>query len=127
MKNFFSLTLKLIVLGCVVVGAGLIYNSMNEKAVNSEPKNVKAAALKKTLAKYSKPQRVEINKMTERLSSDVEEIKKLQVGLDPNSKFYISINLFTDESDPEAPLIAQINFFDIASGNKIKEENANLE
>lgn len=128
MKNIFNLIAKLIVLGCIVVGSGLIYNSfMAKDAEKSVAQNSKAVALKNYLVKFKKPKRIEINNLTERLAKDVEDIKKINVSLDPQSKFYISITLFTDENDQQAPLIAQVSFMDLESENKIKEENINLD
>lgn len=128
MKAILTSLAKLIILFCVVVGAGLIYKSQEDKkAVQDSYTNKKALALKKHLLTYNKPQRVEISNLTKRLEKDVEEIKQMKVSLDPNSPFYIAIDFFTDENDPEAPLIASIKFIEIATENKIKEDNINLD
>ena len=128
MNNAFSLIIKLIALGCIFAGSGLIYNGFSvENAQKKVALNSKAASLKAYLGKFKKPQRVEINNTTERLAKDAEDIKKINVSLDQGSKFYISITLFTDENDQQAPLIAQVSFMDLESDNKIKEENINLE
>jgi len=121
---------KLIVVLCVVAGGYVLYTSQNEKgsAVEEEAvTNPKAAALKTFLVKYKKPLRVEVTSLTERFKDDAEEIKKLKLPLDPKSTYYIAINLFTDETDSQAPLVAQIKFMDIATENKLSEENINLE
>ncbi len=120
--------MKLIVLVFVVFGAYLVYTSDSEKKAAQESyTNKKALALKKYLIKFNKPQRVEVTSLTQRMQSDATEVKKVTVALDQNSNFYISIDLFTDENDPSAPLIAQVKFFDIATQNKLKEENIDLE
>jgi hypothetical protein len=127
MKNLISGILKLAVALCVVVSAALLYSSFEEKKSEPEITNPKAQELKSFLMKYHKPVRIEVTSLTQRYSSDAEEIKKLKLPTDPKSKFYISINLFTDETDSQAPLVAQIKFMDVATENKLSEENINLE
>ena len=128
MRALITGLMKLIVLVFVVFGAYLIYTSQSEKAaVQQSYTNKKALAFKKFLIKFQKPQRIEINNLTKRMASDVEEVKKVTAALDPNSNFYMSIDLFTDENDPDAPLVAQVKFFDIATQNKMREVNVNLE
>lgn len=128
MSKIFQALAKMLVLVCVVVGAGLVYKSQEDKKDYQESlTNKKALYLKKYLLGYNKPQRVEITNLTKRLEKDVEEIKQMKISLDPNSPFYITIDFFTDENDVEAPLIASIKFIEIASQNKIKEDNINLE
>jgi hypothetical protein len=83
--------------------------------------------LKNFLQRYNKPVRIEVTSLTQRYSADADEIKKLKLPTDQKSKFYISINLFTDETDSQAPLVAQIKFMDVATENKLSEENINLE
>ena len=128
MSKIFQALAKMLVLVCVVVGAGLVYKSQEDKKDYQESlTNKKALYLKKYLLGYNKPQRVEITNLTKRLEKDVEEIKQMKISLDPNSPFYVTIDFFTDENDVEAPLIASIKFIEIASQNKIKEDNINLE
>jgi hypothetical protein len=127
MKNLVSAVLKSIVIICVVVSAALLYSSFNEKKSESEIQNQKAVILKKFLQRYNKPVRIEVTSLTQRYSADADEIKKLKLPTDQKSKFYISINLFTDETDNQAPLVAQIKFMDVATENKLSEENINLE
>ena len=128
MKNIITAFVKLAILFCIVVGGALVYRSQTAQEDYKEAlTNKKALMLKKHLLTYNKPQRVEINNLTQRFVADVEEIKKMKVNVDANSPFYIAIDFFTDETDPNAPLVAQIKFFEIASGNKLKEDNINLE
>ena len=128
MKNILQALAKMLILLCVVVGAALVYKSQEDKKEYQDSlTNKKALFLKKYLLTYNKPQRVEITNLTKRLEKDVEEIKKMKISLDPNSSFYVTIDFFTDENDSEAPLIASIKFIEIASQNKIKEDNINLE
>jgi len=123
-----KLLLRLLVVVFISAGAYIIYTNQSEKPAEEEVvANKKAAALKGFLAKYKKPQRVEVTNLSERFAADAEEIKKLKLPLDPKSGYYISINLFTDETDSQAPLVAQIKFMDIATENKLSEENINLE
>jgi hypothetical protein len=128
MSKIFQALAKMLILVCVVVGAGLVYKSQEDKKEYQESfTNKKALYLKKYLLAYNKPQRVEITNLTKRLEKDVEEIKQMKISLDPNSPFYVTIDFFTDENDSAAPLIASIKFIEIASQNKIKEDNINLE
>ena len=83
--------------------------------------------LKKYLLAYQKPQRIELTGLSDRYARDIKELKKLKISQDPNSDFYITIQLFTDETDKSAPLIAQIRFVDLKTGNSRKEESINLE
>lgn len=128
MSKILQALAKMLILVCVVVGAGLVYKSQEDKKEYQDSlTNKKALFLKKYLLGYNKPQRVEITNLTKRLEKDVEEIKQMKVSLDPNSPFYVTIDFFTDENDADAPLIASIKFIEIASQNKIKEDNINLE
>lgn len=128
MSKILQALAKMLILVCVVVGAGLVYKSQEDKKELQESyTNKKALFLKKYLLGYNKPQRIEITNLTKRLEKDVEEIKQMKVSLDPNSPFYVTIDFFTDENDADAPLIASIKFIEIASQNKIKEDNINLE
>ena len=128
MRSFLNLISKIIIISCIAIGSILIYNSEQEKKnFQIENVNSKAITLKKYLLRFNRPQKVEIFNLTERLKADVEEIKKISLPLDPNSQFYVSIDLFTDENDSQAPLIAQVKFFEISTNNKLKEENLNLE
>jgi hypothetical protein len=120
--------IKLIIVVCITAGAFLLaknyYFKNSDKISKSQSK---ASLLKKYLIKNEKPQRVEIVNYSQRFEKDVAEIKKLKVPLDSHSKFYVTVQFFTDESDPQAPLIAQVRFIDLSSGNQIKEESINLE
>ena len=128
MSKILQALAKMLILVCVVVGAGLVYKSQEDKKEYQDSlTNKKALFLKKYLLGQNKPQRVEITNLTKRLEKDVEEIKQMKVSLDPNSPFYVTIDFFTDENDADAPLIASIKFIEIASQNKIKEDNINLE
>lgn len=128
MKKILQALAKMLILVCVVIGAGLVYKSQEDKKDYQDSlTNKKALYLKKYLLGYSKPQRVEITNLTKRLEKDVEEIKQMKISVDPNSAFYITIDFFTDENDTEAPLIASVKFIEISSQNKIKEDNINLE
>lgn len=132
MSKIIQLILKLVMLGCVVLGVALIVKTREEKAVarkkiETENNNPKALALKKYLLAYNKPERVEIFNYTKRYDKDVNEILDMKIATDPNSNFYITIQFFTDETDQKAPLVAQIRFLDIKSDNLVKEQSINLE
>ncbi|MGZ3690321.1 MAG: hypothetical protein ACXVAX_02385 [Pseudobdellovibrio sp.] len=128
MRALISGFIKLVVLVFMVFGGYLLYTSQTEKiTVQESYTNKKALAFKKFLIKFQKPQRIEVNSLTKRMSADAEEVKKVKASLDPNANFYMSVDLFTDENDPEAPLVAEVKFFDVASQNKMREVNVNLE
>lgn len=119
--------LKLLIAAFLVAGVYVLYTGQSDKVAEESVANPKAAALKTFLGKYKKPQRVEVTNLTQRFADDAEEIKKLQLPLDSQSNYYITVTLFTDETDSQAPLVAQIKFMDIATENKLSEENINLE
>lgn len=58
--------------------------------------------------------------------ADVTLIKKMKIKLDPHSKVYLELNLFVNETDDNAPLVAQFMLFDVNSQNLIEEDNLNL-
>ncbi len=132
MRNFLASFLKFFVVLFIIVGAWLLFKSGpfqkgEQKTDESAQLSLQANMLRSHLLKYSSPQKVQINNLTQRLATNVEEIKKIKIPLKPDSAFYISIDLFTDEHDATAPLVAQIQFLDSKSDNKIKEESINLE
>lgn len=131
MKTIIQILLKLIILVCVVGGIALIVKNkdVSHFAPVQEAENInpKALLLKNYLLKFSKPERIEISNLTKKYEADVNEIKNMKAELDPNSKFYITIQFFTDETDEKAPLVAQIRFLDAKSNNIVKEESINLE
>ena len=132
MRNFLAAFLKFFVVLFIIAGAWLIYKSdtfqKNEQKVDESAQlSIQANMLRVHLLKYSSPQKVQINNLTQRLDANVEEIKKIKIPLKPDAAFYISVDLFTDEHDEAAPLVAQIQFLDSKSDNKIKEESINLE
>ena len=126
MRNFISSLLKIVAVILISGGVWMFYKSGSLTLRATAPKveddsqlSAHAKMLRKHLLKYSAPQKIQINNLTQRLSNDVEEIKKIKIFLKPDAVFYISIDLFTDENDPVAPLVAQIQFFDIKTENKI--------
>ncbi|MBC7420877.1 MAG: hypothetical protein H7328_09120 [Bdellovibrio sp.] len=128
MINKFQQIIKVFIVICLTAGVFLLAKkSYNKKVLQKSYTNSKLVTLKKYLIGHEKPQRVEIFSYTQRFEKDVAEIKKLKIAQSPQSNFYVTIQFFTDESDATAPLIAQIRFVDIKSGNQIKEESLNLE
>ena len=106
MRNFIATFLKFFVVILILGGAWLLFksgqNTNRLKVDDGGGLSVQANILRKHLMKYSSPQKVQINNLTQRLSSDVEEIKKIKIPLKPDAPFYISIDLFTDEHDTAA-------------------------
>lgn len=110
-----------------ILGLGLIFISKTEApTVEVNPVSLKALALKTYLLKFQKPERVEIVGLSTTFETEISQIKKLKVMQDKNSDFYVIIKLFADESDATAPLVAQIQFVDLKTGNLRKEESINL-
>ena len=132
MTKFFQEIVKLFIVVCLTVGAFLLFKNFYRQNIDSSKKNhenlgSKSEVLKTYLAANKKPQRIEIVNLSTRFEQDVQTIKKLKIAQDKNSNFFISIQFFTDENDPKAPLIAQIRFIEINSGNTIKEDSLNLD
>ena len=130
MKNLFNALLKLVIFACIVVGGGILYKNQTNpvKTVEDEQQlGPQALVLKKYFSKFGKPQKIQIFNFTKRLDKEVEEIKKMKLPIDLGSKFYVAVELFTDENDKDAPLVAQIKFMDVASDNMVKEESINLD
>ena len=131
MNRFFQEIIKLVIVVCFTVGGFLTFKSFykqNQKhASNNESLGEKSKALRNYLLTNEKPQRIEVVNLSKRFESDVDLIKKMKIPQDKNSKFYVSIQFFTDETDAKAPLIAQIRFIETQSGNTIKEESLNLD
>ena len=128
MTRIFQSLIKFVILICVIVGLAIIYKSREDKkAEQAQYHNSKALILKKFLIGFNKPRRIEVFNYTKRFDTDVKEIKQMKVPLDDNSDFYITIQFFTDESDLDAPLVAQIRFMNVKSDNMVKEESINLQ
>ena len=89
-----------------------------------------ALKVKKFLLTFKKPARVEVQNFVKdkdtHFKTDIAEIKKLKLFLDPNSDFFIELQMFTDENDPKAPLVVQCRFLDLKSKNLIQEQSLNL-
>ncbi|MBY0553071.1 hypothetical protein K2P97_00990 [bacterium] len=132
MNTIIQTIIRLIILACLVGGVYLVVKTGEEKttqkkAIEQESKNPKVRVLKKFLADYGKPERVEIFNYTKKFDQDVNEILNTKISTDPVSEFYITIQFFTDENDEKAPLVAQIRFLDVTTDNLKKEVSINLE
>lgn len=57
---------------------------------------------------------------------DINEIRKIKIKSDLNSKNYLEINFFTNESDQKAPLVAQFLLIDDFTKNIIEETGLNI-
>ncbi len=119
---------------CVVlIGIAIGLISYKKLKHQTEQKNIietNALAVKKFLLKYKKPARVEVQNFVKdektRFKKDIQDIKQLKIFLDPNSNFYVEMQLFTDENDPKAPLVVQCRFLDLKSKNLLQEQSINL-
>jgi hypothetical protein len=130
-SSFFR-TLCIILIGVSIVF--ILYKNLNLENINSsrQSKSPESNSLlvKNFLLKYKKPQRVEIQSLVKNadniFSNDIENIQKLKIFLDSNSNYYIEMQLFTDENDPDAPLVVQCRFLDVKTKNLIQEKSLNL-
>ena len=128
MNKLVTRFIKIVIFVLFIFGVSLLLKNKYLRKKNTVVEtHSKSLALKKYLLKFQKPQRIEIAGLSENFQKDILEIKKLKIPQDPNSDFYIHIELFSDESDPTAPLIAQIRFLDLKTDNTQKEESINLE
>jgi len=119
---------KILILILCGLGAILVLKTKFETSKTDEQTvSSKALTLKKYFLAYDKPARIEIIGLSNRFAEEIKQIKSLKVPQDPKSDFYITVQLFSDENDTRAPLIAQIRFIDLKSGNLKKEESINLE
>lgn len=88
--------------------------------------------IKHKIAEFKKaPARVEVRNYLKtanhKYQDRVKIIKKIKTPLDPKSKVYLELNLFTNEEDKNAPLVVQFMWFDVETKNLILEENLNLD
>lgn len=87
----------------------------------------RALQVKKEILKYKKPARIEIMAYTKRYQKDIEDIKKLKIPMDENSNFFMEVELFSDDTDAESPLVLQIKFKDKKTLALLREDSVNLE
>ncbi|OFZ28705.1 MAG: hypothetical protein A2622_06365 [Bdellovibrionales bacterium RIFCSPHIGHO2_01_FULL_40_29] len=119
---------KIIIIALFVFGFSLVLkNKFDTPEVSSEQLAAKPLMLKAYLLNFQKPERIEIIGLSNKFEKDIQEIKKLKISQDKSSDFYITIKLFSDETDDSAPLVAQIQFIDLKTGNLRKEESINLD
>ncbi len=109
----------------------LMYKKFKSTQNKTEIILTNSLKVKALLLKYKKPQKVEvinyIKNVNSKFAKDILEIKQLKIPLDTSANFYIELQLFSDELDPTAPLIAQLRFLQTESKNLIKEESINLD
>ncbi len=120
---------KCVLASMFAIGLILIFQSKIERSqlLGVDLISGKSLILKKYLLKFQKPSRIEIAGLSTKFVTEISEIKKLKVAQDSASDFYVIIKLFSDETDSGAPLVAQIQFIDLKTGNLRKEESINLE
>ncbi len=86
--------------------------------------------VKKQFSKDNKPAKIlfksYLKKSDHPYQAEIAKLQKMKIAQDPKSNFYVEIQLFTDEDDPKAPLIAQLRFLDVKTNNLIKESSLNL-
>lgn len=130
-KEIFRFVIFLAFVGGILLFARQHYSGTKPgKQVNPSAQvslDKKSEALKSYLLGIKKPQRIEFTNLSQRFDEVIQSFKQIKVPQDKKSDFYLSIQFFTDEDDTTAPLVAQIRYIDIKSGNTTKEESINLE
>lgn len=123
MKNF------AIIIISFAIGLFLYSGIKRELAKRQKHQEIYTRALqaKKFFIKYKKPARIEIESFSNKYQKDIAEIKQLKVPLDENSNFFMQVQLFSDDSDENAPLVMQTKFKDIKTNNLIQEDAINLD
>ena len=129
MTDLLNKIVKSVLFLMVILGLGLIFKSKleHQALVSIDPISAKSLILKKYLLQYQRPARIEIAGLSTKFENEIVAIKKLKIAQNSSSDFYVLVKLFTDETDTNAPLVAQIQFIDLKSGNLGKEESINLE
>ncbi len=124
-----SKLLKILVLGFlmtaffyIILQKSIFFGNHIEKNELQKP----AQLILTALSKYKKPVRVEIETFTDKYKDEVKEIRKLKIALDKQSKHYMIIQLFSDDTDEKSPLVGQIQFKDVKTNNILNEESLNL-
>lgn len=127
MTNFLR-TLFVILIGFSV--GFLAYKKIKSMDFEKSKTMTNAYQVKKMILKYKKPARIEVQNFVKdadsRFQKDIQDIKNLKISLDENSRYYIELQIFTDESDSKAPLVIQCRFLDAQSKNLIQEQSLNL-
>ena len=97
----------------------------------SKSENSYADQIKAKILKYEKPARIEIINYIKNpdhlFQKDIADIKKIKVPLNKDSKSYIKIQFFVDETDATAPLMGQFFVLDVSNDNLIVEDSLKLE
>jgi hypothetical protein len=123
--------MKKLILGLSFLG--LFQFACEKKTTITKPKfeNKTVQSIYEKLKTYKTPARIEVRNYVKdqnnKFQNDISAIKKIRATLDPRSNVYIELNLFINESDKNAPLVAQFMVFDVKTKNLIQEENLNLD
>lgn len=125
-----KISLGFLLIFCLVEFSCHKMSSVTNTKVETETQAV--TQIKQKIKDFKKiPARVEVRNYLRKTNSKYQEhinqVKKIKTRLDPKSEVYLEINLFTNEDDQTAPLVAQFMWFDIKTQNLILEENLNLE
>jgi hypothetical protein len=103
-----------------------LHSVKQETQIKNLKSDSSALILQKYLLSSEKPSKVEIIGLSNKFQNSINEIKKIKITQDKQSKIYYSIQLFSNESDPESTLIAQIKTIENSTGNTLKEESLDL-
>lgn len=104
----------------------LTKNHQNQAQIQNSKLSSSALILNNYLLSAEKPSKIEIIGLSKKFQNTIDEIKKIKISQDRKSKIYYSIQLFTNESDPDSNLIAQIKTIETSTGNTLKEESIDL-
>lgn len=129
MLNFLR-SLLIIFIGLAIGSITYIKWLRKTPTQTQQSKETNSAKVKKFISNYKRPSHVVVQSYIKdphsRFNNDIEEIKKLKIQKSENSNYFIELQLFTDETDPTAPLVVQMRFLDKKTQNLIKEESLNL-
>lgn len=117
---------------CILILIGFIIDDANKNSVAVIKTDERiVTTIKNKISTFKVPARVEVRNYIQdtqhKYQREVVQIKKMKIKLDPASDVYLELNLFVNESDENAPLVAQFMLFDVKTQNLIQEENLNLE
>ncbi len=122
------------IFGLLLISTFLFFScdEVSKIATPTKTENKVVTEIKHKISEFKKaPTRVEVRNYLKSAGHKYQEnimlIKKIKTPLDPKSGIYLEINLFTNEEDPDAPLVAQFMWFDIKTKGLLLEENLNLE
>ena len=123
--------MKIILLLLVILGTYLItFKKWPGQAMIKNDESRFVQEVKKQFSNTTKPSKIYFKNYVKSpdhpYQNEIAKMKKMKIPQDPQSAFYVEIELFTDEGDPKAPLVVQLRYLDSKTNNLIKELSLNL-